>query len=196
MIEMIIVVAITATIFVMASDFLLLSMRTEDYADEQNQAIVESRRALGVIVNELRETSPADTGAYPLASVEPFEIIFYSDIDKDETTERVRYSLEGYDLVRGITEPSGDPLAYNTTSEVTSVLSTYVRNSENPVFIYYNEDYPADLTTNPLSSPIDIGDVRMVQIDLEVNVDPIRLPETNELSVSIHLRNLKENFKL
>ncbi len=196
LVEIIIVVAITSTIFVIAADFLLLGLRTEDYVNEQNQAVVESRKAIGSIVGELREASPADTGAYPIESASEQEIIFFSDVDKDNTTERIRYFLDGANLKRGVIEPAGDPLTYDGANEVISTLSSYVRNETTPVFKYFNEDYPSDQVNNPLATPISTADVRMVQLFLEVNVDPTRVPETTELSVNIQLRNLKENFSL
>ncbi len=194
LIEIIITVTITATIFVLISEFLLLAIRTEDYVNEQNQAVIETRTALDVMIRELREAAPADTGAYPIFTASEQELIFFADTDKDDTTERVRYFLDGSELKRGYIEATGNPIEYLEINEEVSILSRYIRNGINPVFSYYNENYPTDTVNNPLTLPADLDAIRMVKIKLETNVDPARVPNTFTLDTFVHLRNLKENF--
>src|SRR3989344_5286258 len=45
------------------------------------------------ISNEVREARPSDTGAYPIVQASPQRIIFYTNVDGDAATERVRYEL-------------------------------------------------------------------------------------------------------
>ncbi len=193
LIEMLITTSIVAIIFIVISDFTINSLFTQQYVSEQNDAVVAVRKSLKQLTSEIKETVNADTGAYPLDTVDDQELIFYSDIDNDDYTERVRYYLDGTNLMRAITEPEGDPLEYITEQDP-RILAEYIQNDTDPLFYYYNEDYPSDSVTNPLEEPIDITEVRMIEIRLSVNVNPIRLPDTRNLVTFIQLRNLKENF--
>lgn len=197
-IEVMVTISVVSIIFVLAANFILDSMKSQRYLSEQNDAIVESRKAVAKMTSELREAISADTGAYPLAELDDQEIIFYSDVDKDTYTERVRYFLDGTQLKRGMTEPTTDAvtlaISYDTTAESVTTLAYYVENDTDPLFYYYNEDYPSDTAANPLTTPANPSVTRMVKIHVETNVDPNRIPDTRDLDSYIQLRNLKENF--
>ncbi len=195
LLEVIITVSMVSVIFVIASDFIINSLDAQRYISEQNDAIYESRSALKKMIAEMRETVAADTGAYPLELVADNELVFYSDVDNDAVTERIHYWLENEEIHRGVTEPSGMPITYPLINEVESVLVRYVRNDgTQPLFLYYNENFPEDTINNPLIAPINPTSVRMVELGVFTNVDPTRVPDTHELRSRVHLRNLKENF--
>lgn len=194
LVDMLVTTAITAVIVVIATNFLINGFNIQRYVNEQNDAIVQTRHALDIMTRELREAIAADTGSYPIESVTNQEIIFYGDIDNDQYTERIRYFLNGTQLQRGVTEPTGYPLTYNTATETITTFSQYIQNGSSPVFYYYNENYPQDTTNNPLSTPIDKTEIRLIRINVLTNVDPNRVPDTRELDTFIQLRNLKENF--
>jgi type II secretory pathway pseudopilin PulG len=88
-------VAITVFTLAMAGamGFIVMAWRTHSYTWEQSIAIQEARRAIEMFTKEIRETRQGDDGSFPLARTDDKEIIFYADIDKDEATERVRYSF-------------------------------------------------------------------------------------------------------
>jgi hypothetical protein len=73
----------------------LVSMlyKTKSYQWEQSLAISEARRGIETMVKEIREAREGENGAYPLEFAGDKELIFYSDIDNDGETERVRYFL-------------------------------------------------------------------------------------------------------
>lgn len=195
LVEVIITVAMVSIIFVIASDFIINSMDAQRYISEQNDAIQESRTALKHMISEMREAVAADTGAYPIEMAADNEIIFYSDIDNDEVTERIHYWLVNEHIQRGVIEPTGVALAYIAENETTTTLVSSVRNSvTQPVFTYYDENYPADTVSNPLVAPVNPTDIRMVELGIFSNVDPIQIPDAHELRSRVHLRNLKENF--
>lgn len=196
LIEVSISVAVLVIITVLASNFVVDGLNIQRYVSEQNDAVVESRKALETMSGELREMVAADTGAYPIESVSEQEIVFYSDVDNDNYTERIRYYLDGTNLKRSIIEPTGDPLQYLPENETTTIFSQYIQNGDDSIFTYYNENYPADTVNNPLTDPIDKTEIRLIHIYVLTNVDPNRIPETRELQTGIQLRNLKENFDL
>src|SRR3989338_1235003 len=127
LLETLITVAIFTIVVISVTTFIVQSYRANLFATEQAEAIKQAQRGVDTMVKEIRESSAAENGAYAVAAAADQTVIFYSDTDADELIERIRYSLEGTDLVRGVTEPSGWPAPYDNT-ETKTVLSRYVRN--------------------------------------------------------------------
>jgi len=150
----------------------------------------EVRTLLKRMSAEIRTASTAETGAYVINSASSSGFTFYSDIDDDGITERVRYFVENTDLKKGVLEPSGSPFSYNPVNEVVTIPLSGVTTSA--VFSYYDENY--DGTSAPLSSPISIPLVRLVKIAVSVDKDPNRAPTARVFSTQISIRNLKDNL--
>jgi hypothetical protein len=145
------------------------------------------------LAKSLRELKESDTGAYPLVDVLPNRLVFYSDVDSDLDTERIRYELVGTDLVRGVIKPVEDEgeIVYNEGDEEATVVATSVQNDGNPVFTYYAGDYPA----NPVPlSPLDMTEVKYIQFYLRIDPDPGSEPASAEVTSQVQLRNLKTNL--
>lgn len=142
------------------------------------------------MVRDIREAAYGDDGSFPVIAIAPTAFSFYSDIDRDDFTERIRYYLTGDLLYKGVTNPSGDPLIYDDNDEEISLIAQYVRNDEESVaiFTYY------DSTGNEITDEVDIAEVAFVKVNLIVNVNPTRLPEEFTLRSSATLRNLKVNL--
>jgi hypothetical protein len=158
---------------------------------EQASATETARLQLKRIALALREAREADTGGYPLVAVEPQRLIFYADVDGDDSTERVRYELAGTRLQRGITKPSGIPVEYDEDDEEVTTVATSVRNGTEAVFTYYSGDYPAD--EEPLSAA-DLSEVKYVEFRLLIDTNTATEPEALELVSQVTLRNLKTNL--
>ncbi|KKQ52256.1 hypothetical protein A2865_02290 [Candidatus Woesebacteria bacterium RIFCSPHIGHO2_01_FULL_39_17] len=132
-------------------------------------AIEAANLSLSNISRELRDARQSGTGGYPLEVSNDQEIVFYSDIDYDAEVERVRYTLSGTELIKGTTEPVGEPATYPADSEKTKILTDIIRNGASPVFYYYNTDWPEDTTNNPLPLDLRISDTRHIKIILITN---------------------------
>ena len=194
LIEIVITTSIISLIVVGIYNFIQQSNLTQTYVSEQSSAIAEARDGIDLFAKELREASDADTGAYPIELATENEIIFYSDVDADALTERIHYYLDSSQLKKGVIEPSGYPIAYSG-EEQESIISSYIINDiSSPIFTYYNEDYPIDEITNPLSYPADVTSTTLVKINLEVNVTPDRIPDTITVESFVQIRNVKNNF--
>lgn len=197
LVEVIVTLAITALIIGVGSSLIINSTRIVNYVDEQIDAVTAARTALDPLGKIIREISNGDNGEYPIITAEDTNFIFYSDIDNDAYTEQIEYLVVDDELLQRITEPSGNPLVYNTATAVEKVIMRGVVNTSltnNPVFRYYNSDYPTDTTTNPLATPADVTDITLVEIHLDINVNPAQLPETSSVQTFIQLRNLKSNL--
>jgi prepilin-type N-terminal cleavage/methylation domain-containing protein len=161
--------------------------KTNDYIFQQSQAIGEARRGIETMVKEIREAREGDDGSYIIEEAQDFEFIFYSDIDNDQETERVRYFLDGSDFKKGVIEPEGWPIKYPSQKEKIIVLSAYVRNQP-PIFHYYDGD------GNELSPPSRLKDTKLMKLNLVINVDPNRPPQDFTLESQVQIRNLKTNL--
>jgi prepilin-type N-terminal cleavage/methylation domain-containing protein len=160
----------------------------------QSGAVAEDsmRAVLRQFVGEIRSAGQAVNGAYLLDSVATSTIIFYSDIDSDGQTEKVRYFLEGTDFKKGVTEPTGSPLVYLSSEEKIRTVAKSVINGSADVFSYFDENYPVN--TDPLDQPVDVAKVRLVKINLGFDPNPSRPLQPMWISSMIMIRNLKNSF--
>ena len=170
----------------------LRSWENNRFILETGNASLIASRGVSRVVSEIRKTRQADNGDYPVESGDEFDLKVYIDIDKDNTTERVHYYLLNSALYRGITEPvAGLPITYPSGDDTTEVIAGSIANTAtDPIFYYYNDDYPADLVNNPLETPVSISDVRMIRVHLMVNIDPLHAPDYTNIESFAELRNL------
>jgi len=194
LIETIVIVAVFSLAIGAVFGVIYYFYRGQGYILEQVLAVESARKGIETMVKEIREAQSGDDGSYIIEKADDFEFIFYSDIDKDEAVERVRYFLEGSDFKKGVIEPVGQPVSYPLENEVISILSEYVRNGTQPIFTYYNGDYPEDTQNNPLSTPTRLQETKLMHVYLKINVDPDRAPLDFELESDVCLRNLKTNL--
>ncbi len=195
LIETLIGIAIFVTAVGVVYMFVSQGFKVQNFSLQGSQAIAEARRGLDTMVKEIRETQIADNGAYPIERADKFEFIFYADIDKDDSVERIRYFLDGTDFKKGVIQPRINPVGYFSSDEVISIISRYVRNTASePLFTYYNSNWPADTVNNPLPYPAKETDVRFIKINLKVNVQPEMAPDNFEILTYVHIRNLKDNL--
>jgi prepilin-type N-terminal cleavage/methylation domain-containing protein len=168
----------------------------------QNQIVVwqsyvgisEANNNVSALVREARTLRYANNGDYPLQLADDNELIFFSDIDYDGSAERIRYFLVGTDLTKGVIEPTAPPISYPTNQEKVKVVSENVRNAGTPIFEYYNQDWPEDLVNNPLSTPANPSDVKLVKIHLRLNTVSDKPDKDFILESYTQLRTLKENL--
>lgn len=187
LIETIITIVIFALLIGVVSSFVVLAYRTQSYSFQQSMAIGEARKGVETMVKEIREARGGDDGSYIIEKAENYEFIFYSDIDKDEATERVRYFVEGTDFKKGVINPTGWPISYPSENEEIFVLSSYVRNLP-PIFRYF------DGHGLELSVPTRLKDTKLMRVYLVINVNPNRPPQDFVLESDVQIRNLKTNL--
>lgn len=145
------------------------------------------------MVSNLRKIRQADNGDYPLESGDDFDLVVYLDIDNDGITERVHYYLSSGQLFLGTRKPTGaSPPVYAPGDETTQLLSDYIVNTPaQPLFYYYNENYPGDTVNNPLATPVAVGGVRLIRVMIRMNIDPVHAPDNINIESFADLRNLE-----
>lgn len=160
----------SAILVILAVGFLGLQYilsRNQVTAWNSYMSVEDSNVAMSTMVKELRNATNSGNGSYLFDSLQNQEIIFYTDYDFDNQVERVRYILSGSQLRKGIIEPVGDPAVYNPVTEKITVISEIIRNGSDPLFYYYNSDWPQDTINNPLSLTERIANTRVVKIYLK-----------------------------
>jgi len=193
LIESLITIAIFILVLGATVGLILGLYRAHYYTFQQAQAIEEARNGVETMVKEIREARAGDDGSYIIEKADDFEFIFYSDIDKDKETERVRYFIDGTDFKKGVIEPTGEPSKYITDpgdpsfAEKIFILSKYIRNQP-PIFHYFDGDM------QELPPPARLKDTKLMRVYLVINVDPNQLPQDFVLESDAQLRNLKENL--
>jgi prepilin-type N-terminal cleavage/methylation domain-containing protein len=161
--------------------------RTHTFAFQQSLAISEAKKGIETMVKEIREAREGDDGSYIIERADDYEFIFFSDIDDDGATERVRYFLDGTDFKKGVIKPEGWPTKYPSENERITIITSHVVNLP-PIFHYYDGE------GNELPAPARLKDTKLMKVYLVVNIDPQRAPQDFTLESYVQLRNLKTNL--
>lgn len=194
LVEVVIAGAIAVVIVAGFSLFIIYYLQSYQFSFNQNIAIGTAERSVRQLIDEIRQARVAQSGAYPLAITNDQELGFYADIDNDDEAEYVHYTLQGTDLYRGIIEPIGIPPTYPSENEISHIIADNIRNNTDPIFYYYNSDWPGDTVNNPLIPSDRLLETALLRVVIRVNVDTDTLPAAFELSSATHIRNLKTNL--
>ena len=134
------------------------------------------------MVTEIREAKEGEDGSYPIEHAENFEFTFFSDIDQDAEQEKVRYYIQGTDLVKEVIDPEGFPPVYSSSPKKT-FITHYIR-KEPPIFTYL------DAEGEELAYPAPIKKIKAIKVYLVVDVDNLQPPPRFVLESAIRFRNL------
>lgn len=196
-IEMMVAIFIMGVGMIGFSQLLLSTWKSNKFILETGNTAVQVNRASNEIISNLRRVRQADNGDYPIEYGSNFDLKIYLDVDGDGTTERVHYWLDSaaQEVKRGVTEPTTTtPPTYPGSDTTVTTIATYIVNTNvQPVFYYYNQNYPGDTINNPLTTPVNIHNVRLIRVLLRMNIDPIRAPNNINVESFADLRNL-ENY--
>jgi prepilin-type N-terminal cleavage/methylation domain-containing protein len=190
LVEMLVVIALTTLVSGALISGIVAFYRYNDYAIAQAHQVSYARQGVDLMVRDLREMTYADDGTFPLVSMSSTSVSFYSDIDRDNSVEYIRYRLSSTTLYKNIYDATGTPPVYSTTTpNATTTLSEYVQNRIQgiPIFRYFDEQGNEAVATTTVT------DIRYIGVSVIVNIDPIRDPGQFMLESSAALRNLKSN---
>jgi len=93
LIETLVTVAVFTLIIGGLTGLILMIYKTQRYTWDQAMAINEVRKGIETMIDEIREAREGNDGSYMIEKADDKEFIFYSDIDNDGKTERIRYFL-------------------------------------------------------------------------------------------------------
>ena len=193
LVEVLIAVAIFGIVMVAVAAFEVNVFSYKGSITSSYETTQSAQIMLKTMLSELRETQTAANGSYPILQAGSTTLSFYSDSDNDTVVERITYSYSGSILYRAVIRPSGFPSAYNPDDQSTTTLLTNIRNGQSvPLFEYFDTDYTG--TSSPLAYPISIRDIKLVKINVSLDVDERRSPVPVVYSVQASFRNLKNNL--
>lgn len=191
--ELLVALAIFGVVLIALGSFEVNLFSYKNSVSESLQTSQNSQVILKTILSEIREASPAANGAYPLASAGSTTLSFYSDYDNDGVAEKITYTLIDSNLYRAVGEPSGNPPVYSVASQATSTIIVGVSNgNELPLFQYFDENYTG--TSSALTLPAMITNVKLIKVNVQLDLDPRRSPLPVVYSIQASLRNLKDNL--
>lgn len=151
-----------------------------------------ARFALSIVDSDLREARESEQGEYPIDTAADDELVFFADVDDDGEVERVRYWLDGDEFKRGVIQPESLPDVYPSESEVERVMSEKIVNGANPIFYYFNQDWPEDDLNNPLVLGERLLHTRTIKILLQVDETGGVSERTVDSFSTVRLRNIGE----
>ncbi len=193
LIEIIVSVSIFSVIMfgilALLSNTFTLNRQQSGLLDDQDQA----RKLSFALMNELRNATTANTGAYPLETVSAQTLTFYSNIDGGTDIERVRYYLQNGALYKGVKKPTGNPLSYTAATETVTRVQSNISGSPT-IFTYYDDSYNG-VTGAALTQPVSVVAVRFVKVDLPI-LKRAGVTNTNTYTVTAQaaVRSLKTNL--
>ena len=196
LVEMLIAMVIFSLILIGTLMLIKYIYKNYGFVMEQGLSLNEVQKGLKVLTGDIRGGRQADSGAYAIVSADKFDFVFYADIDNDKITERVHYYFQNNSIKKGVTNPTGTPSSYPSGDQSTTTLVTHVINTTGqPLFYFYDTNYPVDQTNNPIAVPVtDVSKIRLVKIDMFYNLDPFRAPNSIRLESFVEMRNLKDNW--
>lgn len=192
LVEVIVVISINTLLLLVITASIVQLYQTNSYTFAQSNEIDSARRGLTTWIRDAREMTSAANGSFALGEVGSSTLGFYSDIDRDNSVEYVKYVLATTTLYKYVYNPVGYPPVYNlATPDSTFVLSEYVQNllQGQQTFAYY--DSSGALVVSPTAM---ISDIRYITMNIIVNIDPLRSPGEFMLQGSAAPRNLKDNL--
>lgn len=162
-----------------SSSYLQASFRAED----------DARKILRNLVSEIRSMNYSGLGGYFIEQASSNSITFYSDIDGDGKTERLRYFRDGSVVKRGVIVPTGSPIDYSSAENVSIVVRDI---SAGNIFSYYDTNY--DGIGASLEEPINILSIRLVKINIPIILRNNQATTSYNIEGQVSIRNLKENL--
>lgn len=194
LVELLVATFMLGAVIVLVAGFATYYFQAYSFSFEQNQAVGSAQGNLTNMIREIREARSAESGAYPIVEAADNSFIFYSDVTNDGKTDRVRYFLNGTNLQRGIIEPTAPPVTYPLTDEKIKTVVEFLDNVGQPVFTYYNGEWPLDPINNPIPLVSRLLNTRFISIYLRINITPDSGAQPFELTSGVQIRSLKDNL--
>lgn len=192
LIEVIIFAAIGGAILFVLAKMTTNVSKIEDFVNQKLKSRGDLEQTFQILVTDVRSAGPSSNGAYPIESAGTSSLVFYSDIDQDGIMEKVRYALATSTIRRGVIEPTGNPLVYVSSSEVsTNIIENVIVSTSTNMFDYFDSTYYGSSTA--MTFPVAISNIRIVKISVFVDTNPGKSPKPTLFSDTVNIRNLRSN---
>jgi type II secretory pathway pseudopilin PulG len=192
-IELIVAMSLFTAVVGVIIAFATYYFRNYSFSFEEHQMISQTQSAMTRMIREIREARTGEDGSWPIIRADDNMFVFNSDVTNDGKTDRVRYYLNGNEIMKGVIEPGDTADVYPSDRERIFTVASFINNGGLPLFTYYNGSWPADQINNPLPEGSRIAGTRYVRIFMRADVNPGTGAEPFELESSVQIRNLKDN---
>lgn len=193
-VEMIVAIGILSLMAIGVATYFGKIWPLQQFALDSAKAQLAASQSVTSLVGFFRNMRQSDSGEYALRAVSDTGVTFFADQDGDVGVERIRIFLNGTTLRMGIINPVGNPATYPTNQESIQDFLFDVRNGlgsyPSKIFHYYDDG------NSELTGSFSIGEVRMIGIDLYVDINPSSSPEATHIESFASIRNLTENDRL
>lgn len=186
-VELLVTISIMTVVTTALMGIIQSFYKDNDYLIEETAALANARGGIDSTVYNLRQATYGDDGSYPIAVAGTSTLTIYADADHGSDVEQLQYSLINGTLYERMTYATGSPPTY-TGKQSTTTIATYVQNSADPIFTYY------DNAGNQLSSTsTNIASISSIRVSVEIDLNPNRAPNLFTLSEMATLRNLQQH---
>lgn len=187
LIEVIVVIGIFTGILTLVTMF---SLDIGDFAVQFQQELFAKQDlelAVSTMTRELRGTSWAANGSYPLVAANATSVTFYADVNADGRADQVQYLIGTSTIERATIAPSGTPATYPTSTKIKAPILSSVTTG---TFRFYDDTYTG--TEPPLAFPADVSVVRAVRFQVTIDHSTTTRPVPQTAMFTIVFRNLKQ----
>ena len=196
LVEMLVAIAVVTMLMTGVTLLFTQAWKINAYVYRQSIATLSASQGAQVFAREVRQARQSDAGDYAFVSGSDTEVTLFADLDKDGLVERLHYYYDESNghLLKGITDPTGTPPTYAAGDATTVVVAANIINDSatEPIFRYYNDEWPENVVDNPLTTPVSPQEVRIVEINLFVDPDEDHEPSRTEIKTLSAFRNLNE----
>lgn len=192
LVEVLVVIGLYTVLLLFITNSIVDMYHANGYTIAQSDEIDQARRGLQSWQADAREMTYSDNGVFPIAIMEQHRTAFYSDTDADDNVEYVEFVLSTTTLNKYTYKSSGYPPVYNMgTPDKVEIMAEYVQNIDQATstFRYFDNSGIELTSTSSL-----LTDVRYIEAQVIVNIDPVRSPGEFLLRTSVAPRNLKDNL--
>ena len=182
LVEIMVVTAIFLVVSIITADIIINSLKSIRFESELAAAVENARKSMNAMTKEIRGANTSEKGDYPLAVAQENELIFFNDINNDDLMEKIRYYLNGTNLIREVYLPGA--LQNYSVLNSTETIAMHINNNNIPIYTYYDSNYAVAAAINQ---------IRMIKIQIIININPAAAPNNYVLESDVSFRNLKDN---
>jgi prepilin-type N-terminal cleavage/methylation domain-containing protein len=190
LIEMLVVIAIMSIILPALYGTIVSLYKTHGATFARAVAVTEATNASRAIVRDIRASVYAEDGSLPLVSIATSSIIFFVDTDFDGRVERVRYTIQGTDIIKGVIEPTSTA-SYPIGSETTQTLAHDIVNNSTttiPAFRFFSA------TSTEITATSSMLNIRRIEVELVSGNTTGTSTNWVRIQSSASIRNLKDSY--
>ncbi len=183
LIEVLVSVAVLSLVMVSASDAVLSLYKANGMGTRAISQIGSARSVLASLTQELRQTGYGNDGSYPIISMSPSSLTFFSNITNSLGALRIQYQLSGTTLTRSAVI-AGTPPTYSGTP-TSAVPAAYMHNIADalPLFRYY------DASGIEITDMNRVEDVTSISVTIDILAPGMTIPFV--LTATTTPRNLR-----